>query len=76
MLVILMIIGMVSASGGASYSQAQSITVPYDDIDDIDVWGCTFTAADRYKFNAVSGDYFYVDAQATFCKQWWRDENA
>lgn len=63
MLVILMTIGTVSASGGESYSQAQSITVPYNDID---IWSGTFTAADWYKFNAASGDYVYVDAQATF----------
>lgn len=63
MLVMLMTVGTVSASGGASYSQAQSISVPYDDID---VWSGSFTAADWYKFNAASGDYVYVDAQATF----------
>lgn len=63
MLVMLMTIGTVSASGGASYSQAQSISVPYKTID---VWSGTFTADDWYKFNAASGDYVYVDAQATF----------
>lgn len=63
MLVMLMTVGTVSASGGASYSQAQSITVPYNDID---VWSGTFSSDDWYKFNAASGNYVYVDAQATF----------
>ena len=63
MLVMLMTIGTVSASGGASYSQAQSISVPYNDVD---IWSGTFTADDWYKFNAASGDFVYVDAQASF----------
>lgn len=63
MLVMLMTIGTVSASGGASYSEAQSIAVPEGTID---IWSGTFTADDWYKFSVDNGDDAYIDAQATF----------
>lgn len=63
MLVMLMTIGTVSASGGSSYSDAESISVPYNDVD---IWSGTFTADDWYKFSVEDGDFAYVDAQASF----------
>ncbi len=63
MLVMLMTIGTVSADGGESYSDAESIYVPDGTFD---IWSCTFTADDWYKFDVDNGDDLYVDLQKTF----------
>jgi hypothetical protein len=63
MLVMLMTIGTVSADGGASYSDAESIYVPDGTFD---IWSYTYTADDWYKFGVDNGDDLYVDLQKTF----------
>ncbi|NOQ48371.1 MAG: hypothetical protein GQ576_04425 [Methanococcoides sp.] len=63
MLVMLLAVGTVSASGGSSYATAELITVPDGDID---IWSGTFSTDDWYQFTATTGDKVYIDAQATF----------
>lgn len=63
MLIMLMTVGMVSASGGSSYSSAEGINVPYGDIW---IWSGETGSADWYQFNANNGDDVYVDLQKRF----------
>lgn len=63
MLVVLMTVGMVSASGGSSYSSAEVINVSNGDID---VWSGDFSGDDWYRFDANNGDDVYIDLQYWF----------
>ena len=65
MLVMLMTVGMVSASGGSSYSSAEAINVPYGTID---IWSGDFSADDWYKFDANNGEDVYIDLQYWFAQ--------
>ncbi|MCM1985955.1 hypothetical protein [Methanococcoides seepicolus] len=59
----LLAVGTVSASGGSSYSNADTITVPEGRLG---FWSGTFSADDWYQFSVTTGDNVYIDAQATF----------
>jgi len=65
MLVMLMTVGMVSASGGSSYSSAEVIYVPYGTID---ITSGVFSADDWYQFGANNGEDVYIDVQYTFAE--------
>jgi hypothetical protein len=66
MLVMLISMGTVSASGGASYSTAEWIDVPDEDFD---VWsGTCSSTGDWYKFDVNSGDDSYMDLQYIFTR--------
>ena len=64
MLVVLMAVGTVSASGGSSYSNAEEIDVPWRNID---VWcGWVDNGSDWYKFDAKNGDDVYIEMDPSF----------
>lgn len=65
MLVVLMAIGTVSASGGSSYYSAEDIDVPWRNID---IWEGEFSGEDWYKFDANNGDDVYIDVQYWFAQ--------